>query len=276
VYCERNAATIAGWKANETDSAKGFTTSEGELKFAVDTGKVNTLEKGWRDLALAVVQKRPTGPVATPEEWQTRELPVASARVMWADIAASMRFHANWKTRFEQLGAGEMANVHVLGDGASWIWMSADRTLTDCGQTLDIYRVCEHLADAGKKLFGEGTPAATTFFERGRSLILHEGWTGICRLMGDEYEREDIPSVREVLEPMTRYFAAHIGRRNYWACLAAGKSIGSGVVEGAAKTLGLRLKARGARWKNKKARAMAALVRARSGDEWLCFWNKAG
>ena len=45
MYCERNAAMIAGQKANETDSAKGFTTSEGELQFAVDTGKLNTLEK---------------------------------------------------------------------------------------------------------------------------------------------------------------------------------------------------------------------------------------
>jgi hypothetical protein len=194
---------------------------------------------------------------------------------MWADIAASMRFRANWKTRLEQLGAEEMADVHVLGDGASWIWKSADRALTGCDQTLDIYHACEHLADAGKKLFGEGTPEATTFFERGRSLILDEGWTGICRLVGDEYERQDSPSVREVLEPMTRYFAAHIGRLNYRACLAAGKSIGSGVVEGAAKTLGLRLKARGARWTNKNARAMAALVCARNGDEWSCFWNKA-
>jgi hypothetical protein len=70
-------------------------------------------------------------------------------------------------------------------------------------------------------------------------------------------------------------FAAHIGRLNYRACPAAGKSIGSGVVEGAAKTLGLRLKARGARWTNKNARAMAALVCARNGDEWSCFWNKA-
>jgi hypothetical protein len=275
VYCERNAATMARWKAHETDSAKSFAMAQGQWEFAVDAGKVNTLEKGWRDLKIAVVQKRPTGSPATPEDWQTRELPPASARVMWADIAASMRFRANWKTRLEQLGAEEMADVHVLGDGASWIWKSADRALTGCDQTLDIYHACEHLADAGKKLFGEGTPEATTFFERGRSLILDEGWTGICRLVGDEYERQDTPSVRDVLEPMTRYFAAHIGRLNYRACLAAGKSIGSGVVEGAAKTLGLRLKARGARWTNKNARAMAALVCARNGDEWSCFWNKA-
>ena len=93
VYCERNAAIMASWKANETDSAKSFATAKGQLEFAVDAGKVNTLEKGWRDLKIAVVQKRPTGPAATPEQWQSRELPAASARVMWADITASIALH---------------------------------------------------------------------------------------------------------------------------------------------------------------------------------------
>ena len=52
-------------------------------------------------------------------------------------------------------------------------------------------------------------------------------------------------------------------------------AIGSGVVEGAAKTLGLRLKARGARWRHKNARVMAALVCVRQGPEWERFWNRA-
>jgi hypothetical protein len=273
---ERNAARIESLEANQLASVKSFAAAQGEFEFAVDAGKVNTLEKGWRDLKIAVVQKRPSGLAATPEEWQTRELPAASARVMWADIAASMRFRADWKTRLERLGLNATADLHVLGDGASWIWKSADRALTGSCQTLDIYHACEHLADAGKKLFGEGTAAATTFFEHGRSLILEEGWAGICRLAAEEYERQDSASVREVMEPMIRYFAAHMGRLNYAKCLADGKSIGSGVVEGAAKTLGLRLKARGARWKNKNARAMAALVCARNGDEWSGYWTKAG
>lgn len=75
---------------------------------------------------------------------------------------------------------------------------------------------------------------------------------------------------------MTRYFAAHITRLGYRQCLAAGQAIGSGVVEGAAKTLGLRLKARGARWKHQNVRAMAALVCVRNGEEWSSFWKAAG
>jgi hypothetical protein len=275
VHSERQAAAIARWQARETDSAQTFAKAEGQYEFAVDAGKVNTLENGWRDLKIAVAQKRPAAKSAKPEEWQSRELPAATARVMWADIAPAKRFRRNWKRRLERLGLKTMAEVHVLGDGASWIWKSANRALTGCHQTLDIYHACEHIAGAGKKLFGEGTPAATTFFERGRTLLLDEGWRGICRLVGEEYERQDTPGVRDVLEGMTRYFASHLKRLDYRGRLAAGQAIGSGVVEGAAKTLGLRLKARGARWKHKNARAMAALVCARNGQEWSGYWGNA-
>jgi hypothetical protein len=274
-YCERNAAGIMRWQATETDSADTFKNAPGQWEFAVDAGKVNTREKGWRDLKIVVVQKRPAGEPATAEEWQSRKLPAATARVMWADIATSKRFRRNWHSRLKRVGLDAMANLHVLGDGASWIWISADRALTGCQQTLDIYHACEHIAKAGKLLHGEGTPAATAFLERGRSLLLSEGWNGICRLIGEEYARENTPQCRKVLEPLTQYFVAHMTRLDYSERLATGKAIGSGVVEGAAKTMGLRLKARGARWRHKNARVMAALVASRNTHQWVAFWQSA-
>ena len=272
---ERRAAGIARWQRSETDSVDSFAKVQGQWEFAVDAGKVNTRENGWRDLKIVVVQKRPAAAPARPTEWQTRVLPAASARVMWADAAPAQRFRRGWKTRLQRLGLQAMGDLHILGDGASWIWKSANRALTGCHQTLDVYHGCEHIADAGKALFGKETPAAAAFFARGRALLLEEGWAGVCRLVGEEYERQDTAAVRAVLEPMTRYFVGHLGRLDDRECLAAGKAIGSGVVEGAAKTLGLCLKARGARWKLKNARAMAALVCACNGQEWSSYWNPA-
>lgn len=273
--CERKAAEITRWQATETASAETFQEAPGELEFTVDAGKVNTLESGWRDLKIVVVQKRPTAQAASPEQWQSRKLPPAAARVMWADIAKSKRFRRNWRSRLKRLGLRAMADLHVLGDGASWIWKSADRALTGCRQTLDIYHACEHIADAGKSLYGKETPEAVAFFERGRNLLLSEGWLGICCLVGDEYEREDTPSRRAILESLTGYFIAHLTRLDYRGRLACGAAIGSGVVEGAAKTLGLRLKARGARWKLKNARTMAALICVRHSQDWTSFWTAA-
>jgi hypothetical protein len=275
VHCERKAAGMARWQATEADSAATFKTAAGDWEFAVDAAKVNTRERGWRDLKIAVVQKRPAGPAATPDQWQARELPPATARVMWADIATSDRFRRSWHPRLRRLGLAATANLHVLGDGASWIWRSTQRALTGCRQTLDIYHACAHIAQAGKELHGEGTAAATAFLEQGRSLLLSQGWSGVCRLVGEHFERDNSPRSRAVLEGMMGYFVAHISRLDYRQRLATGQAIGSGVVEGAAKTLGLRLKARGARWKHKNARAMAALVCLSQSHQWADFWQHA-
>jgi len=275
IYCQRQASRVARWQGHEKDSAHEFTKAEGSWEFAVDAGKVNTRENGWRDLKIVVVQKRPTAQPATPEQWKSRELPDATARVMWADISATKRFRRSWHARLKRLGLPSMARLHVLGDGASWIWKAADRVLTGCRQTLDIYHASHHIATAGKRLFGEGTAEATAFHEHGRELLLEEGWTGICRLIGEELEREDTPKRRRILERLLNYFLGHLNRLDYAGRLSSGDAIGSGVVEGAAKTLGLRLKARGARWRHKNVRSMAALICCRQTNQWERFWDRA-
>lgn len=274
-YCEPQAARIARWQGHEGASADGFGQAEGAWEFTVDAGKVNTRERGWRDLKIAVAPKRPTADPATPEQWETRTLPEATARVMWADITAARRFRRSWWARLKRLGLPAMASLHVLGHGASWIWKSAGRALTGCRQTLDIYHASQHIAAAGKRLYGEGTAAALEFHEHGRRLLLHEGWTGVCRLIGEELAREDTLPRRAALERMMTYFVKHLNRLDYRGRLARGEAIGSGVVEGAAKTLGLRLKARGARWRHKNARAMAALICCRHTEQWDLFWSRA-
>jgi hypothetical protein len=275
VTCERQAARIARWQGQEEDSAGAFRAAEGDWEFAVDAGKVNTREQGWRDLKIAVAQRRPRAEPATPGEWESRKLPAATARVMWADITAAKRFRRSWWVRLRRLGLPTMARLHVLGDGASWIWKAAGRALTGCRQTLDIYHAAEHIALAGRRLYGEGTSEATAFHVRGRELLLKEGWTGVCRQIGEELEREDTPARRGALDRLLGYFVNHIGRIDYAGRLASGDAIGSGVVEGAAKTLGLRLKARGARWRHKNARSMAALICCRHTDQWSQFWSRA-
>jgi hypothetical protein len=265
---------VAQWQGQERASAEGFQKAEGSWEFTVDAGKVNTREKGWRDLKIAVVQKRPPAEPATAAEWESRDLPDATARLMWADITAAKRFRRSWGERLRRLGLLAMARLHVLGDGASWIWKSAGRALSGCRQTLDIYHALEHIAKAGQRLFGEGTPEAGAFHEHGRERLLAEGWTGVCRLIGEELAREDTPRRRAVLDRLLGYFVAHLNRLDYAGRLASGEAIGSGVVEGAAKTLGLRLKARGARWKHKNARAMAALICCRHTDQWEFYWSR--
>lgn len=90
--------------------------------------------------------------------------------------------------------------------------------------------------------------------------------------MTDEAERE---RRRKATERLIGYFAKHVGRLNYAERLKAGRAIGSGQVEGKAKTLGLRLKRRGARWNKRNVAAMASLVCVRHSSQWDPYWAMA-
>jgi hypothetical protein len=74
---------------------------------------------------------------------------------------------------------------------------------------------------------------------------------------------------------LLNYFAKHVERLNYRDMLARGQAIGSGVAEGQAKTLGLRLKSRGARWNIGNVRPMASLVCVRNSVQWTAYWSAA-
>ena len=271
--CHRQGERMAAWQKQEPTTPQAFAAAQGEVEFSTDAGKVNTLEAGWKDLKIAVFQKRPHAEPAEPAEWDSRELPKPTVRVAWAEIAPSKQFRRTWRKWSRRLGVQQTGELHALGDGASWIWRSVQRVFTGCQETLDIYHGCEHLAKAGQRLYGEGTEPAQAFLQRGRQLLLESGWTGICKLVGEEYVKEDTLARRSVLEKLVAYFAKHTQRLSYRERLAAGQAIGSGSVEGWAKTLGLRMKARGARWRRKNVAKMSALICVRNGSQWQAYWS---
>ena len=109
-------------------------------------------------------------------------------------------------------------------------------------------------------------------YERGREQLLNKGWQGICNYVAEELGKADTPERRLSLEGLMGYFSKHVGRLNYCEELSSGLVIGSGMVEGNVKTIGLRLKARGARWKVVNVGRMAALISLRQSSYWHEYW----
>jgi hypothetical protein len=274
--CHRHGRQLVQWQTTEKHTPKEFAKAAGDVEFTTDAAKVNTLEEGWKDLKIGVFQKRPRARSATPAEWENRVLPKPTARVAWAAIAPAKKFRRTWRRWSRRLGVDQAAELHALGDGAPWIWRSVERVFTGCAQTLDVFHGCGHVAKASERLYGEGTKAAQAFLERGRQLLLELGWSGICKLVHEEYARGgDTPERRAALEKLVGYFVKHTHRLAYRERLAAGQAIGSGSVEGWAKTLGLRLKARGAQWRRKNVPGMSALICVRNGSQWSAYWSRA-
>jgi len=275
---EGHGRAMASFQPKDEATATAFRGAKGDVEFAVDAGKVNTREDGWRDLKIAVISKREAGESSTPEQWVGDRLPAATMGLAFAMIAASKVFRKTWRPTLKTLGVTAFASVQALGDGASWIWKSVRGTLTGCIETLDIFHASQRVGQCAQAIFGEGTAEAKTAFERGRGLLVKDGWAGVCVWVSELLGVED-SAVRERRRPATekllKYFAPHAGRLNYRELLSQGRAIGSGAVEGQAKTLGLRLKARGSRWRKKNVRAMASLVCVRNSAQWTPYWQLA-
>jgi hypothetical protein len=239
---------------------------------------VNTHEEGWKDLKIGVISKREAGEPTAVDNWKKQRLPSPVILLAFALIAPVKEFRKDWKKRLVRLGVKSMAAVHVLADGASWIWKAVGRVLTGCMQTLDFYHACQHLNKCAQRIHGEGTSESKAAYKHGRHLLANQGWTGVCHWVAellDVAEEKERERRRKATDRLITYFSKHTDRLNYAERLQSGRAIGSGQVEGEAKTLGLRLKRRGARWLKRNVRPMASLVCVRHTSQWEPYWAMA-
>lgn len=153
---EGHGKAMAAFQPKDEATAQAFRQAKGEVEFAVDAGKVNTREEGWKDLKIAVISKREAGEPATPEGWKSQRLPAATIVLAFAMIATAKEFRKSWRPRLRRLGVTCLAGVHALGDGAGWIWKAVQRSLTGCVQTLDFFHACQHLSHCAERIHGEG------------------------------------------------------------------------------------------------------------------------
>jgi len=275
---EGHGKQMARFQAEDRTSEKAFQEAAGEVEFTTDAGKVCTREEGWKDLKIAVISKREAGEPTTPEHWKKQRLPAATIVLAFAMIATAKDFRKEWRPRLRRLGVTYLATVHALADGAGWIWKAVERCLTGCVQTLDFFHGCQHLHKCAERIFGEATSETRVAYRHARGLLLRQGWQGVCHWVGELLDLSDATEQerrRKATDRLIGYFAKHTHRLNYLERLQAGRAIGSGQVEGKAKTLGLRLKRRGARWKKANVQPMASLTCVRRSSQWDPYWAMA-
>jgi hypothetical protein len=277
-YVEMHGRAMAAFQPKDEVSSAIFREAKGKVEVAVDAGKVNTREEGWKDLKMAVISKRESGEPATPDQWEEDRLPAPTVALSCAMIGKSKVFRRAWAPALRRLGVSCFADVYGLGDGGNWIWKSFDRALPGCIQTLDIYHANQRVNRCAERIFGMSTAETKVAFEKGRALLVKDGWKGISDWVGELLGVEDVVERERrfpATEKLLNYFAKHVGRLNYKEQLANGRAIGSGAVEGEAKTQGLRMKARGARWLIKNVRPVASLVCVRNSVQWDAYWLAA-
>jgi hypothetical protein len=262
--CPGHGGAMRDWQRDDPAAAARFRRAAGDVEFQTDGTMVNTTA-GWREMRLTVFAKRRRGRPGGPGDWRQRHRPAPHARVIQAGIRTGDQLGPGWRRLAGRLGVADAGSVTVIADGARWIWSQAAVHLPGAAGVLDIYHASEHLWAAARDRFGEGTAAARGWVAARRAALLRGGAARlVAELAGAEWA-----GVRG-------YFAPHVGHTDYAARLAAGRSIGSGLVEGSCKqVVGRRLKQTGARWKVRRAERMATLCAVLASDQWGDYWATA-
>ncbi len=268
------AQRAARERPTRTD-ATAFAQAPGEVEVLMDAGKVNTLD-GWRDVKMGLFVKRTAGAPAAPEEWDRRDLPPPSCRTTIAAIEESDRFGARLRTEGDRLGVTTLSAVTVLGDGAEWIWNLAEEHLPQASGVLDIYHALEHVSTAVKAVWGHDGDAVATRIEAGRMALLSAGKAGLEAWLVRTFAEVPSGVASDPLIDLAAYVAKHPTRLDYAVRLAAGRSIGSGAVEGAIKQeVNLRLKRTGARWRVEHVGPLVELRALSHTPDWQALWTAA-
>lgn len=272
---QQHGAAMLSWQRDDPEAVRDFREADGDVEFTTDGTSVNTTD-GWREMKVGIFSKRHPGQPATPEEWSTRTLPKPHTRLCFAAIEKSERFGSRWRAWRKRLGLGDASPVTVLADGAKWIWEEQRKHLTHADGVLDIFHVLEHVAATAKALYGE-TQHATDWTDAGREALLAQGFAGIERCITEGLSRTRSPAKRSALQSLQGYLQTHENHLDYYQRLAAGKSIGSGQVEGACKNLiGRRLKQTGARWRPRRVNRMTGLCSLLYSSQWTAYWSQTG
>lgn len=270
---QQHGAAMQCWQREAWLAVQEFREADGEIEFTTDGTCVNTT-RGWREMKLGIFSKRQRGEPATAEAWATRELPAPQARIAFAAIEKSSSFGSRWKQWARRLGILDPSRVTLLADGAKWIWEEQLTNLPGAEGVLDVFHALQHVSDAGKRLYGEGTPASAAWVETGRHALLTEGWNSIARHLQDSRGGLRSAGGRAALTDLENYLRPHVDHLNYSQRLREGRSIGSGQVEGACKNLiGRRLKQTGARWRIRRVNRMAGLCCLMYSDHWDTYWD---
>lgn len=272
--CQEEGKRAGAWMKSDQTPRNMMDLAPGEMEFSTDGVKVNTT-RGWMEMRLNVLDKRTPAAPATPAEWNERVLPEPSVRLAWCGIADCRRVGASWTRMFKHAGGTKQTKLSVLADGAKWIWEQARQRLPGANTqwVVDIYHVSQHLHDCGKALFGEGGRARQWAEER-RMELIEQGGPRFVESLQAVRSSEPSPAAQEALRRLENYLSDHRDSLWYRKRLAEGRPIGSGLIEGACKTIvGQRLKRNSARWRPRRAENIATLRCLQYSKCWDPYWN---
>lgn len=240
------------------ESEEPVVPAPGRLVVETDGAMVRYTD-GWHEVKIGVVGGVVDGRVTSQSYVAARETAEAFGPRLLTEAARRGALDVvRWDGALHRPALAVLRSVHVLGDGAPWIWNLAEDHFGERTEAVDFYHAAEHVWTAARAVHGEGTPAATAWAQaRIDDLKEHGGAPVHAALFA---LAPATPAAVEVVRLERGYFTTNLARMAYPDLQAQGLPIGSGAVESSAHHLVQhRMKRPGQRWTCHGGRAMLAL-----------------
>ena len=275
--CYQSGEEVAAWQQTAV-ACEELKTAQGDKEFTTDATSVNTKEDGWRMMYIALFSKRKRGASCKPEEWDKRDLPKPERTIAIAAIEKLEDFKHRWQPFRKLLNFEGYRGITALADGAAGLWNAIEEMFYEPEEVIDVYHVLEHVSACGKTLYPKKEEFDSWRNETTLELLRENGYANfMCRLLVlKEYYSCKRPEEEKFLAvcDLEKYLVKQKGRMNYFERLELGRSIGSGQVEGACKSLvGRRLKRSGACWRIANANRMSAVCAILYTEQWESYWK---
>jgi len=167
-------------------------------------------------------------------------------------------------------GAGLDTKVHAVGDGATWIAEQFEAVFgTQATYLLDLYHVCEYLAEAAPVCARK----PKSWLTRQKNKLKAGQVDKVLRALTPHLESPEIDNEDAPVRACIRYLKNRLTQLDYKSAIENGLPIGSGEIESAHRhVLQARLKLPGGWWKLENANKMIALRLIRANGLWERYW----
>ena len=177
-------------------------------------------------------------------------------------------------TDFFELGHAGATHLHIVADGAHWIWKGVEALMQENQKVtavLDYYHVRERLTELTRALFPEKEAE-----ERKEEMTEHlfEGRQAEFQATLKKWAENPAADAAKIVDDNLTYFSNAKDRLDYKGCREAGLPIGSGVIEGGVRFIGKdRLDGTGMRWLIPGAERILQLRCLDASRKWDQCWS---
>ena len=247
--------------------------SLGKMGVAMDGTMIHIRTEGWKELKVGCVFEIGSRVERDPQTKEEVQLGSAINNTYVAHLGGPENFGRQIWAEARQRSWMDVEDSLAIGDGAPWIWNLVNEHFYASHQLVDWFHATEHLAEAARIVYGEGTPPNRTWYRRWTNKL----YLGHSRKLVSALKRQSTrqPEKTQSILQQSRYFQNNIKRMNYLEMRMEGYPIGSGMVESAAKQYKGRFCASGMRWNRKGAERLIPVRSAILSKRFDKMWRLA-